>query len=103
LTPFAAYSSLKACEAGISPLQGPHQLAQKSMYVTLLLLVISLKSTTLLLASSKEVGVKATAGMVDTLSVEVVSAGFFEEHFENSTAEARANNMRFFFMIFDLG
>jgi hypothetical protein len=62
-------------------------------------LVISLKSTTLLLASSKEVGVKATAGIVEILSVEAVSVGFFEVHFEKRIVEVRVNRMRYFFMI----
>jgi hypothetical protein len=65
--------------------------------------VISLKSTTLLLASAKEVGVKATAGMVDKLSVEAVSVGFFEVHFEKNIVDARANNMTVFFIVFDFG
>ena len=60
------------------------------MYVTLLLVVMSLKSTTLLLASSREVGVKATAGMVDALSVEIVSAGFFEVQAVKSKVDVRA-------------
>jgi len=66
-------------------------------------LVMSIKSPTLLLASSKEVGVKATAGMVDTLSVEAVSVGFFEVHFEKRIVEVRASNRRSFFIVFDLG
>jgi hypothetical protein len=65
-------------------------------------LVISLKSTTLLLASCKEVGVKATAGMVETLSVEVVSVGFFEVHFEKRIVEVRASKMIDFFIVFIL-
>ena len=64
---------------------------------------MSLKSTTLLLASSKEVGVKATAGMVETLSAEAVSVGFFEVHFEKRIVEVRASKMKDFFIVFDFG
>jgi hypothetical protein len=38
--------------------------------------------------------------MVDTLSVEAVSVGFFGVHFDKNIVEARANKMMDFFIIF---
>ena len=62
-------------------------------------MVISLKSTTLLLASSKEVGVKATAGIVDTVSVEDADSCFFEVHFEKRIVAMKASKMNVFFIV----